>query len=99
MYDYSPDSMTDILFKDFPPVATQAWEELILRDLKGADYNKKLLWKTPDGFSVRPYYREEDLKEIPHLDSLPGQKPYLRGTRKDNNWLIRQGFPLSEPLS
>jgi len=99
MYDYSPDSMTDILFKDFPPVPTQAWEELILRDLKGADYNKKLLWKTPDGFSVRPYYREEDLKEIPHLDSLPGQKPYLRGTRKDNNWLIRQGFPLSEPLS
>ena len=72
--------MTEKLFKEFPPVLTQQWEEQIRLDLKGADYEKKLVWKTTDGFRVRPYYREEDLKGIPHLDSLPGQKPYLRGT-------------------
>ena len=79
--------MTDKLFKEFPPVPTQQWEEQIRLDLKGADYEKKLVWKTTDGFRVRPYYREEDLKGIPNLDSLPGQKPYLRGTRPDNAWL------------
>jgi len=91
--------MTEKLFKEFPPVSTQQWEEKILQDLKGADYEKKLVWKTTDGLRVRPYYREEDLKGIPHLDSLPGQKPYLRGTRTDNFWLIRQGFPLKGALS
>jgi len=91
--------MTEKLFKEFPPVSTQQWEEKILQDLKGADYEKKLVWKTTDGLRVRPYYREEDLKGIPHLDSLPGQKPYLRGTRTDNSWLIRQGFPLKDALS
>ncbi|MBP6867787.1 MAG: methylmalonyl-CoA mutase small subunit [Bacteroidales bacterium] len=91
--------MTDKLFKEFPPVPTQQWEEQIRLDLKGADYEKKLVWKTTDGFRVRPYYREEDLKGIPNLDSLPGQKPYLRGTRPDNAWLIRQGFSLKDSLS
>lgn len=91
--------MTEKLFKEFPPVLTQQWEEQIRLDLKGADYEKKLVWKTTDGFRVRPYYREEDLKGIPHLDSLPGQKPYLRGTGPDNIWLIRQGFPLKDSLS
>lgn len=90
--------MTEKLFNDFPPVSTQEWEDQINKDLKGADYEKRLVWKTPDGLRVRPYYREEDLKGIPHLDTLPGQKPYLRGTKKDNNWLIRQGFLVGDSL-
>ena len=53
--------MTEKLFTDFPPVSTQQWEEQILRDLKGADYEKKLVWKKLDGFKVSPYYhRKED---------------------------------------
>ena len=86
--------MTEKLFTDFPPVSTQQWEEQILRDLKGADYEKKLVWKTLDGFKVRPYYRQEDLKHIPYLDTLPGVEPFLRGTRENNDWLIRQSFPV-----
>ena len=63
-------NMTERLFDDFPPVSTRQWEEQILKDLKGADYEKKLVWRTAEGFSVRPYFRDEDLKEIPYLDNF-----------------------------
>ncbi|HEY3384652.1 MAG TPA: methylmalonyl-CoA mutase family protein [Vicinamibacterales bacterium] len=43
----------------FPPVATADWEAQIRKDLKGADYDKKLVWKTDEGIAVRPYYRSE----------------------------------------
>ncbi|MFA5768264.1 MAG: methylmalonyl-CoA mutase family protein [Bacteroidales bacterium] len=90
--------MTEKLFNDFPPVSTRQWEEQIHKDLKGADYDRKLVWRTSEGFSVRPYFRDEDLKEIPYLDTVPGQHPFLRGTRPDNNWLIRQGFTVKGSL-
>lgn len=70
----------DKLFSEFPPVSTQKWEEVIMADLKGADYTKKLVWKTLDGFDVKPYYRAEDLKD---LNLHPS-------TKETNNWDIRQ---------
>jgi methylmalonyl-CoA mutase len=79
------------LFSEFPPVTTQQWEEAIKVDLKGADYNKKLIWKTLDGFDVKPYYREEDLKTLEYLNGNPDEKPFVRGYHtKDNSWDIRQ---------
>ncbi len=79
------------LFTEFPPVSTQQWEEKIKADLKGADYDRKLIWKTIEGFNVRPYYRREDLSGLKNLlQTLPGELPYIRGNKKDNNWLIRQ---------
>ena len=57
-------NINEKLFTEFPPVATEQWENTIVKDLKGADYNKKLVWKTDEGFSVRPYYRAEDLENI-----------------------------------
>jgi methylmalonyl-CoA mutase len=84
--------MIEKLFIDFPPVSTQQWEAVIEKDLKGADYGKKLVWKTEEGLSVRPYYREEHLKEIEHLDAAPGCFPFVRGTKCGNNWLVRQGY-------
>lgn len=84
--------MAEKLFAEFPPVPTEKWEEAINKDLKGADYEKKLVWKTQEGFSVRPYYRAEDLKGISHLSSEPGEFPYLRGTECNNYWLTRQDY-------
>ncbi len=79
------------LFKDFPPVSTQQWEDKIQEDLKGADYDKKLIWNTIDGFKVRAYYRLEDNKELEQTQALPGQFPYVRGKQfENNNWKIRQ---------
>ena len=78
------------LFDMFPPVTTEEWKAKINVDLKGADFNKKLVWRTNEGFNVMPFYRAEDLKKLTHLGTLPGQFPYVRGTRGDNDWLIRQ---------
>ncbi|SMO71457.1 heterodimeric methylmalonyl-CoA mutase small subunit [Saccharicrinis carchari] len=78
------------LLSDFPPVSTEQWMEKITADLKGADFEKKLVWRTNEGFNVRPFYRAEDLDGVNYLDSLPGEFPYVRGTKKDNNWLVRQ---------
>ena len=86
------------LFSEFPPVSTDAWEEKIIADLKGADYNKKLVWKTGEGFDVKPYYRAEDLEGLEYLDALPNVSPYVRGLRKENNeWLVRPDIPDEDP--
>ena len=90
--------MTEKLFAEFPPVSTEQWEEVIVKDLKGADYEKKLVWKTQEGFSVRPYYRAEDLKGLKFLGTLPGEFPYVRGTKTDNNWLVLQTVCCCEGL-
>ena len=90
--------MSEKLFTEFPPVTTEQWEEVITKDLKGADYDKKLVWKTIEGFNVRPYYRAENLADIKFRDTLPGQFPFVRGTKKSNEWLIRQDFCACENL-
>ncbi len=85
-------NMAEKLFAEFPPVSTAQWEEVITKDLKGADYEKKLVWKTPEGIAVRPYYRAENLTNLKHLASAPGAFPFVRGTKGTNDWKIRQGY-------
>lgn len=87
------------LFSEFPPVSTETWMEKVIEDLKGADFEKKLVWKTNEGFSVKPFYREEDLKGLATTDSLPGEFPFVRGTKKDNQWHIRQDIDVDNPAS
>jgi len=87
-----------MLFQEFPPVTTEQWEEVIIKDLKGADYQKKLVWRTDEGFQVRPYYRAEDLDNLDYLDALPNQFPYTRGFKtKDNKWNIVQEITETDP--
>ena len=78
------------LFTEFPPVPTEKWEEVITADLKGADYERKLVWKTGEGFNVRPYYRAENLEGIKFLGSQAGEFPYVRGTHAHNRWRVHQ---------
>ncbi len=86
------------LFTEFPPISTEEWEATINKDLKGADYEKKLVWRTDEGFNVRPYYRAENLNDLQYLDTLPGEFPYTRGTKADNNrWEIVQEVEEADP--
>ena len=80
------------MLADFAPVSKQAWKDKIIADLKGADFDKKLVWRTPEGFNVQPFYRREDLKGLKTTVSAPGQFPYVRGTRTNNEWAIRQNI-------
>jgi methylmalonyl-CoA mutase len=85
------------LFTEFPPVTTEQWEEVIKKDLKGADYEKKLVKTTLDGIKVKPYYRSENLKGLEHiLNVKPGEFPYVRGEKADNDWLIRQDIAVED---
>jgi len=77
------------LGQDFPPVPTAAWEAAIAKDLKGADYEKKLVWRTEEGLAIRPYYRKEALAELgDQLRTAPDHYPFVRGTGR--GWDIAQ---------
>ena len=81
------------LFEEFDPVSTEHWEKVIERDLKGADYNKKLVWRSVDGITVKPYFRSEDIEDLNHQEAKPGVFPFVRGNNADSNsWLIRQNI-------
>ena len=77
------------LTRDFPPVSTEAWEGAIAKDLKGADYEKKLVWRTEEGLGIRPYYRKDALAGLDaQLQTMPGHYPFVRGTGR--GWEIAQ---------
>ena len=85
------------LFDQFPEVSYAEWRAKVETDLKGADFDKKLVWRTNEGFNVQPVYRAEDIAGLKTTDSLPGQYPYVRGTRTDNDWLTRQNIVADSP--
>lgn len=79
------------LFSDFAPQSTQEWIDRIAKDLKGADFDRKLVWRTNEGFNVQPFYRLENMEDKAFMNTYPGDFPYVRGNKKDNNdWLVRQ---------
>jgi methylmalonyl-CoA mutase len=59
-----PDEILSVA-ADFPPVPTADWDAAIRADLKGAEYDKKLVWRTEEGLAARPYYRAEDIASAP----------------------------------
>ena len=69
------------------------WKDLATKELRGKPL-ESLDWKTPEGIAVKPLYTAEDLKEMEHLNSLPGFGPYVRGPRATmyagRPWTIRQ---------
>ena len=89
-------SQREKLFKDFPAVTTEQWMEVITKDLKGADFQKKLVWRTNEDFNVNPFYRAEDIEGFRSVENLPGQFPYIRSTRKENVWYVRQEIDVQD---
>lgn len=80
----------ELLFDQFPPVSTEEWRAKVEADLKGAPFDKKLVWRTNEGFNLQPMYRAEDIEDFDTTNSLPGEYPYVRGIKTDNEWLSRQ---------
>ena len=86
MADNAPGTEILDLSTAFPPVSTEEWEAVIRKDLKGADYEKELVWRTDEGISVRPYYRRDNES----VDLAPGQSPFTRGP--GHTWQEAQNF-------
>ena len=85
------------LMEDFPPVSRQEWIDRITADLKGASFEEKMVWKSPEGFDVMPFYRQEDLEKFAFAGINPGDYPYMRGTSPSGNkWRIRQDIEVDD---
>ena len=61
--------MNNGLFHEFDGVSAKQWKQKIQFDLKGADYNETLIWKSNEDISVKPFYNSEDFKELPNVSN------------------------------
>ena len=61
--------MSKSLFNDFEGVSSKAWKQKIQVDLKGADYNDTLIWKTNEGIDVKPFYHPDEFDSLPEVSN------------------------------
>ncbi|TGD59192.1 methylmalonyl-CoA mutase subunit beta [Flavobacterium humi] len=73
--------MSQNLFNDFDPVSSKQWKQQIQFELKGADYNETLVWESPEGIKVKPFY---------HIDEAP--KPLEVRTEASSFSIIQDIF-------
>jgi len=83
------------LFSEFNPVTREIWENLINNDLRTSDYKQKLQWDTDEGVSMLPFYMQEDLKNLPHLDTPPDKKSITGERLGQNDWRITESITSS----
>lgn len=74
----------------FETPSNDQWKTEVERLLKGAPYARKMFTRTLENITVGPIYTDEDVRDLPGTDSVPGQWPYLRGTRPGAGWLVAQ---------
>lgn len=89
------------LLADFPPVSYDDWRKLVEAELKGAPFDKKMFAATPEGITLQPIYRREDVTNLPHVNSLPGFAPFVRGTSASGyvkeSWEVSQEIAVASP--
>ena len=77
----------------FPIRSLKEWADLAKKELKGKN-SDSLVWTTPEGIKIQPLYTKSDIAELDHLESLPGQFPFIRGPKATmyagRPWTIRQ---------
>lgn len=84
--------MQDKLLTEFPGVSYEAWRAQVDKDLKGADFEKRLLSRTLEGIVVQPLYTARDLATDAGGE-FAGLPPYRRGPaavgRSGRQWDLR----------
>ena len=86
------------LFTEFTAPTTQEWLDKIQVDLKGADFQKRLVWRTNEGFNVQPFYRREDLANLKTPDALPGEFSFAVGNQRDaREWYVCPTIIVTDP--
>lgn len=56
-------STNKTLFSDFETISSKQWKQQIQYELKGADYNETLVWESPEGIKVKPFYHNDEVEE------------------------------------
>jgi len=93
MTDHTTTDAADLDFDEFPAPTYEAWRAETEATLAGAAFEKKLVTRTSEGIDIQPIYRREDLAGLTHLGSLPGTRPFVRGTRSNGAWEVAQEIP------
>ncbi len=69
------------------------WKKNAINELKTPNVDNIFI-DTPEGINIKPLYTSEDNENISHLDSYPGEPPFLRGPKATmytgRPWTIRQ---------
>jgi len=85
----------------FKPSSLADWEKAAAKSAPRGNV-EALNWQTPDGITVKPLYTADDIKDLPHTNTLPGFEPFIRGPQATmyavRPWTIRQyaGFSTAE---
>ena len=87
--------MSKELFNEFDDVSAKQWKQKIQFDLKGADYNDTLIWKSNEDIQVKPFYHADDFKELPEISNTKatawkiGQPIYVADVKKSNSKALK----------
>ncbi len=86
---------------EFKSASLADWAKAAAKSAPGGNVDA-LNWQTPDGIAVKPLYTAEDLKDLPHTNTMPGFEPFIRGPQATmyavRPWTIRQyaGFSTAQ---
>ena len=90
-------------FTEFPIPGYDEWREVAVAALKGGTFEKRLITHTHEGIDLQPMYRAEDAADLPHMGTMPGFAPYVRGTQtmgyKIDPWEVNQELAEASPES
>lgn len=69
------------------------WKKNALNELKKTEIESFVV-ETPEGIVIKPLYTSSDVNGIDHLDTIPGEAPFLRGPKATmytgRPWTVRQ---------
>lgn len=69
------------------------WKKNALNELKKTEIDSFVV-ETPEGIVIKPLYTSSDVNGIDHLDTIPGEAPFLRGPKATmytgRPWTVRQ---------
>ncbi len=93
------------LLAEFEATSDVEWLEAAEKLLKGKPFDKTLRTATYEGIMLEPQYRKDVWDRIGHIDELPGEGSYVRGSRPEGyqkeSWKIAQEIrcPLAEDFN
>lgn len=89
------------LLAEFPPASYDDWRKLVEAELKGAPFDKKMFTATYEGITLKPIYQRADVANLPHVNSLPGFAPFVRGANASGyvkeSWDVSQEIAVASP--
>jgi methylmalonyl-CoA mutase len=72
---------------DFPKTDHAMWHKQVEVELKGADFDKRMLLRSYEGIELQALYTEEVFPTVSDSGGLSGYVPFVRGAQPFGNML------------